>query len=218
MLTLVDTATAELQSLAEPKIKHELSSRLSVNSSLLSNDVGQSEHEQETLPTPQIPTIDETIEQSNDTDLTDHEKVLLLKNISEEAPEVVVIVRAEQKVNTNILEPKVEEEEEEAGQAVSEELPKADETFTATIELNDTAVKEQLISGSRDETAAVILDGLVTSGPTDSHEDIPSFSEWAQKRLEEAEKKKSEFHVALIITFTIEILIEKIIQAYIICN
>lgn len=193
-MTLVDTATTQLQSLTEPNIKH----KLSINSSLLSNNVEQSEHLR-TLPTTQIsPTIEETIELSNDTDVVKQEETLLLKKISEETPEVVVIVRAEQKVNADELELKVEEK---VGQAVSEELSKVDETFSAAPELNDTVARAQLISGRRDETAAVILDGLVTSGPTDPHEDIPSFSEWAQKRLEEAEKKKSKHSILLMFDY-----------------
>ncbi|CAL1687146.1 unnamed protein product [Lasius platythorax] len=199
VLTLVDTATAELQNLAEPKIDREFSARSSIkNSSILNdNQVRQSEHIKEiVVPTTQIQPpliVDETTtttERPNDTDALEDGEVLLLKKISEEAPEVVVIVRAEQKVNTDELELKVEEE---VGQVqVSEELSsKVDDTFTTAPELNDTAARAQLIGGNRDETAAVILDGLVTSGPSDPHEDIPSFSEWAQKRLEEAEKKKT---------------------------
>ncbi|XP_018056132.1 PREDICTED: SUN domain-containing ossification factor [Atta colombica] len=197
VLTLVDTA-AELQNLAEPKIDREFSSRSSIkNSSLLStNQVRQSEHLKETVPTTQIPPppiVDETTERPNDTDvLEDEEEVLLLKKITaEKSPEVVVIVRAEQKINANELELRIEEED--AGQIqMSEELSsKIDDTFTTAPELNDTAARARLIGDSRDETAAVILNGLVTSGPTEPHEDIPSFSEWAQKRLEEAEKKKT---------------------------
>lgn len=199
-MTLVDTAAAELQSLAEPKINRELSSRSSIkNSSLLDGDIGQSEHLKE--PSTQIPpppVDDETLERTNDTvDLVEQqEEVLLLKKISEETPEVVVIVRAEQKVNADELELRVEDE---IGQVVPDELPKVDDTFTTVPELNDTAARAQLVGGNRDETAAVILDGLVTSGPTDPHEDIPSFSEWAQKRLEEAEKKKSKCSISLIL-------------------
>ncbi|KYM94840.1 Protein osteopotentia like protein [Cyphomyrmex costatus] len=197
VLTLVDTA-AELQNLAEPKIDHEFSSRSSIkNSSLLGNNqMKESEHLKETVPTTQIPPppiIDETTERPNDTDVLENgEEVLLLKKITvEEPPEVVVIVRAEQKINAEELEIRVEEED--AGQAqVSEELTsKIDDTFTTAPELNDTAARARLVGDSRDETAAVILNGLVTSGPTEPHEDIPSFSEWAQKRLEEAEKKKT---------------------------
>lgn len=199
VLTLVDTA-AELQNLAEPKIDHEFSSRSSnKNSSLLgSNQVRQSEHLKETVPTTQIPPppiVDETTERPNDTDaLEDGEEVLLLKKIiAEEPPEVVVIVRAEQKINADELELRVEEEDASQAQ-VSEELSsKIDDTFTTAPELNDTAARARLVGDSRDETAAVILNGLVTSGPTEPHEDIPSFSEWAQKRLEEAEKKKSNY-------------------------
>ncbi|XP_032688958.1 SUN domain-containing ossification factor isoform X3 [Odontomachus brunneus] len=190
VLTLVDTAAAELQSLAEPKINRELSSRSSTkNSSLLSGGVGQPELK-ETLPTTQIPpppTVDDTTESPNITDV-EQDEVLLLKKISEETPEVVVIVRAEQKINVNDLELRVEDE---VGHVMSDEMPRVDDTFTTASELNDTAARAQLVGGSRDETAAVILDGLVSSGPTDPHEDIPSFSEWAQKRLEEAEKKKT---------------------------
>lgn len=216
MLTLVDTAAAELQNLAEPKIDRDFSSRSSIkNSSLLNGNQRQTEHIKEiVVPTTQIQPpliVDETTmtttERPNDTDaLEDDEEVLLLKKISaEEAPEVVVIVRAEQKVNTDELEPRVEEE---IGQVqVPEDLSsKVDETFTTAPELNDTAARAQLIGG-RDETAAVILDGLVTSGPSDPHEDIPSFSEWAQKRLEEAEKKKSKYFFSSFLSLSKKFLI-----------
>ncbi|XP_011875232.1 PREDICTED: SUN domain-containing ossification factor isoform X2 [Vollenhovia emeryi] len=198
VLTLVDTAAAGLQNLAEPKIDREFPSRSSIkNSSLLGgNQARPSEHLKETVPTTQIPPppiVDEATERPNDTDvLGDDEELLLLKKITaEEPPEVVVVVRAEQKINTDELVLRVEEEG--AGQAqVSEELSaKIDDAFTTAPELNDTAAREQLVGNSRDETAAVILNGLVASGPTEPHEDIPSFSEWAQKRLEEAEKKKT---------------------------
>jgi len=191
VLTLVDTAAAELQNLVEPKVDHEFSSgSIKSNPSLSSdNQTRQSEHS-----TSQIlssPIVDEATEQSNDTDPSGSEKEALLpKNISEEtSPEVVVIVRAEQRANTDELELRVEE----SASQMSNELPKIDDAFTTAPELNDTAARAQLIGGSRDESAAIILDGLVSSGPTDPHEDIPSFSEWAQKRLEEAEKKKSEY-------------------------
>lgn len=192
-MTLVDTAAAELQNIAEPKIDRDFSSKSSVtNSSLLNGNQVRSEQLKETqLPMTQMPsppTIDETTEQPNDTDLLkDQEEILVLKKISEETeslkiPEVVV-VKTEK--NANDLELKVEEEVDQM------ELPTkvTDDTFT---ELNDSAARAQLVGGSRDDAAAVIINGFVTSGPTDPHEDIPSFSEWAQKRLEEAEKKKSE--------------------------
>ena len=70
----------------------------------------------------------------------------------------------------------------------SQQLPK---NPTTAPDLNDSAARARL-TGSADDSAAVILDGLVSAGSSDPHEDIPSFNEWAQKRLEEAEKKKSE--------------------------
>ncbi|XP_012539136.1 SUN domain-containing ossification factor isoform X2 [Monomorium pharaonis] len=200
VLTLVDTAAAGLQNLAEPKIDHEFTSldRASIKNSTLSGNsqVRQSDHVKETAPTTQIPSppiVDETTERSNNTNvLGDGEEALLPKKITaEEPPEVVVIVRAEQKINTDELELRVEEEDTSQTQVPEELSSKIDDTFATAPELNDTAARARLVGDSRDETAAAILNGLVTSGPTEPHEDIPSFSEWAQKRLEEAEKKKT---------------------------
>ncbi|XP_019888596.1 SUN domain-containing ossification factor isoform X2 [Ooceraea biroi] len=198
VLTLVDTAAAELQNLVEPKTDRDFSSGSSIkNTSLLSdNQTRQSEHPStSTIQISSPPIVDERTDRLNDTDFSENEKeALLLKKITEETPEVVVIVRAEQKANTDESELRTEEDVDQ----VSEELPtKIDDVFTTAPELNDTAAREQLLGGSRDESAAVILDGLVTSGPTDPHEDIPSFSEWAQKRLEEAEKKKTHPNVSV---------------------
>lgn len=47
---------------------------------------------------------------------------------------------------------------------------------------------EELVSN---ETVPTISSGETVTPPT-AHEDIPSFSEWAQKQLEEAEKKKGK--------------------------
>lgn len=59
-------------------------------------------------------------------------------------------------------------------------------------DLNDSVARARITSAA-DESTAAILDSLVTAGPSEpAHEDIPSFNEWAQKRLEEAEKKKSK--------------------------
>lgn len=213
VLTLVDNAAAKLQNLAETKIDSEFSSRSPVkNSSLLSgNQIRQSEElttkaaPSTQIPSPPIEDEATTTAAPNDTDvLNDGEDVLLLKNISaEETPEVVVIVRTDQK---DELQLKAVDEEIDQVQMSEELPPKTDNAFTTAPELNDTAAREQLVGGNRDETAAVILDGLVASGPTDPHEDIPSFSEWAQKRLEEAEKKKSECYVQLFMAFYLFIL------------
>lgn len=203
VLTLVDTAEAELQSLAEPDIKQEFRSRSFIkNSSVLNSDIRRSEHLKEVSPTTKIPSppiVDETTEPPNNTDVLDEEAVTSLKQTSEESPEVVVIVRAEQKINTEELNIKLEEE---IDQPVPEESLHVKDTFTTTPDLNDTVARTQFVDDTRDETTAVILDGLVTSGPTDPHEDIPSFNEWTQKRLEEAEKKKSEYSVSDCVLFS----------------
>ncbi|KAK2577316.1 hypothetical protein KPH14_003446 [Odynerus spinipes] len=202
VLTLVDTAAAELQSLAEPKI--ELDSRSSVkNSSTKGSNRRYAEDLHDALPATQIPrptTVDEeSIEESNNTNVLLEEDELLdlhggaRGNVDEKTADIVVVVRAEQKVGADVADPVRSATEEETEQVLPEELVKVEEGFGTASELNDTAARARLISGGNrdDVAAAVIIDGLVASGPSDSHEDIPSFSEWAQKRLEEAEKKKT---------------------------
>jgi hypothetical protein len=76
-------------------------------------------------------------------------------------------------------------QEEDSGQQMQK-------SPTPAADLNDSAARARL-TGSVDDNAAVILDSFVTAGPSDvTHEEIPSFNEWAQKRLEEVEKKKGE--------------------------
>ncbi|XP_015183199.1 PREDICTED: SUN domain-containing ossification factor isoform X2 [Polistes dominula] len=210
VLTLVDTAAAELQSLAEPKI--ELDSHSSVKNSSTkggrrySEDVHDAKTSSNQLPSSPI-IKEESIEEDNDTNnvLLNEDEVLGLHGttngkIHEKTPDIVVVVRAEQQkiavdgVDVTRTEVRSEEEEEGVEQVLQDELGKVEEEdFGTASELNDTAARVRLISGgNRDDVAsAVIIDGLVASGPSDSHEDIPSFSEWAQKRLEEAEKKKT---------------------------
>lgn len=211
VLTLVDTAAAELQNLAEPKI--ELDSHSSVkNSSTKSNDRRYPEDIHDAEPSTQIPspsTIEEeSIEEDNDTNiLSDEDELLGLhgtphgRNVNEKTADIVVVVRAEQQKvavdAVDAVQSEVRSEEEEEVE-LPEDLAKVEEAFGTASELNDTAARVRLISGGNrdDVAAAVIIDGLVASGPSDSHEDIPSFSEWAQKRLEEAEKKKSEYRIS----------------------
>ncbi|XP_066597376.1 SUN domain-containing ossification factor isoform X2 [Prorops nasuta] len=176
VLTMVDSAAAELQGLADPKINLEFHSRSASRNSSIVNSGEQSD-----LIQVHSTIKDEAMESLNESEVVHDddkgENFVTHKPVSDEAPEVVVVVRAEQK-------------------AFSDEVEKPEEAFDTASELNDTSARAQL---ARDEaaTAAVILDGLVTSGAAEPHEDIPSFSEWAQKRLEEAEKKKTHPNVSV---------------------
>ncbi|CAK9832934.1 SUN domain-containing ossification factor [Anthophora retusa] len=198
ILTLVDTTAAELQSLAEPKFNHEFSrNRLyPKNSSVLTKNanIGQTKQEEkEILPSTQTSSsqfINEITEKLNDTNNFEEESALLTNSVEEEVPEVVVVVRAEQTLITSDgSEDKLEDEDVKI---LSDEIPKVDETFATTSELSDTKAKARLVEDNRDDAATVVLgEGIVPVGSSNSHEDIPSFSEWTQKRLEEAEKKKT---------------------------
>ncbi|XP_029038386.2 SUN domain-containing ossification factor isoform X1 [Osmia bicornis bicornis] len=198
VLPLVDTTVAELQSLAEPKLNAEFSRTRAFgkNSSLLtkSANLGQTtkKEQQEISPstqTPSPPSIDKIKEATNGTDILQDESLLLPDSVTEEIPEVVVVVRAEQgPITTDELEFKQEDDVK----ALPDEVPKVDGTFATTPELSDAEAKARLVGDNRDEAATVVLgESIVPVGSTNPHEDIPSFSEWTQKRLEEAEKKKT---------------------------
>ncbi|XP_076765734.1 uncharacterized protein LOC143432748 isoform X2 [Xylocopa sonorina] len=195
LLTLVDTTVAELQSLAEPKLTPDFArSRLfAKNSSILTKNTHlghKSNEEQEKISfntQSTTSTIDDTTEKPNET--SNFEESLLLQNsVEEETPEVV-IVRAEQvPITTDGLRLKVDDS---ILKVLPDEISKVDRTVT-TPELSDIEAKARLQGDNRDEaTAAVLSEGIVSVGSSSPHEDIPSFSEWTQKRLEEAEKKKT---------------------------
>ncbi|OAD62645.1 Protein osteopotentia like protein [Eufriesea mexicana] len=200
VLTLVDTTEAELQSLAEPKLNPEFSraTLFSNNSSLLTKNtnIGQQvKKEQEkissNIQTPSPSIVREITERSNETSILKEESLSLTNSIEEEErPEIVVVVRAEQ-ASIATDEPELNLEDSVV-KVFSDEIPKIDTTFTTTPELSDSNAKARLVGDNRDEAAAVVLsEGIVSVGSTNPHEDIPSFSEWTQKRLEEAERKKT---------------------------
>ncbi|CAL7933858.1 unnamed protein product [Xylocopa violacea] len=195
LLTLVDTTVAELQSLAEPKLNPDFPrSRLfAKNSSIVTKNAHlghKSNTEQEKISfntQSTTSTIDDTTEKPNET--SNFEESLLLPNsVEEETPEVVV-VRAEQApITTDGLRLKIDDS---ILKVLPDEISKVDRMVT-TPELSDIEAKARLQGDNRDEaTAAVLGEGIVSVGSSSPHEDIPSFSEWTQKRLEEAEKKKT---------------------------
>ncbi|XP_024943001.1 uncharacterized protein LOC107269622 isoform X2 [Cephus cinctus] len=222
VLTLVDTAAAELQSLADPRISSEFHGKslpltnvtLSTSSIRGEDQIGQPASSETSKSVLHDDQQNETIHQDDPV-------------IAEVLSEAVVTVRAHQKPgnedrtsssNEHLVqneglgssEGKIElkvvpgdrgeqisrkdggsveiSEEEE----LAENIRKVEaDALTTAPELNDSAARARLVGEGSDEAAAVIMDGLVASGSTDPHEDIPSFSEWAQRRLEEAEKKKT---------------------------
>lgn len=208
VLTLVDTAAAELQSLAEPRLTGDIRSRSSTTNTSLTTTTTRSdatttaainlngeshqfvESHKDTLPGVLLETI-ETSRNFTEGLSNEEPRINDDESIEDEAPieEQVVVVRAEQKVAD---EGPTKAEDVQDAQSKDESRKKEEDSATSA-ELDDGAARARLVGGSADEASAVILDGLVTAGPTDHHhEDIPSFSEWAQKRLEEAEKKKSK--------------------------
>lgn len=202
----MNTSVAELQSLAESKLNSEFSkSRLYPKKSSILTKNGNirqkikkgQEEMSSSIQTPSSSIINEITETLNETNsLEEEEESLSLTNLvgEEETSEVVVVVRAEQaSITTDGPELKLEES---VVKVLPDEISKVDGTFATTSELSDTDAKARLVGENRDDAAAVVLgEGIVTVGSSNPHEDIPSFSEWTQKRLEEAERKKSEFYL-----------------------
>lgn len=207
----MNTSVAELQSLAESKLNSEFSkSRLFPKKSSILTKNGNirqkmkkgQEEMSSSIQTPSPSIINEITETRNETNSLEEEEEesLLLTNLvgEEETSEVVVVVRAEQaSITTDGPELKLEES---VVKVLPDEMSKVDGTFATTSELSDTDAKARLVGENRDDAAAVVLgEGIVTVGSSNPHEDIPSFSEWTQKRLEEAERKKSEFNNSAVV-------------------
>lgn len=202
----MNTSVAELQSLAESKLNSEFSksrlfpkksSILTKNGNIRQKIKKEQGEMSSSIQTPSPSIINEITETRNETNsLEEEEESLLLTNLvgEEETSEVVVVVRAEQaSITTDGPELKLEES---VVKVLPDEISKVDGTFATTSELSDTDAKARLVGENRDDAAAVVLgEGIVTVGSSNPHEDIPSFSEWTQKRLEEAERKKSEFYL-----------------------
>ncbi|XP_076645647.1 SUN domain-containing ossification factor-like isoform X2 [Halictus rubicundus] len=194
VLTLVDTAAAELQSLVDPKFTSEFSRAriFGKNSSLLTKTTkhGQEakKEEIEISSTPMPSTIIEENESSNKS----IEEELLSND--ERTSEGVVVVRAEQGPiiidETEILE--------NEDKILPDEVAKVDKIVTTAPELSDSDAKGRLMGHTRDEAPAIVIgEEIVPVGSPDPHEDIPSFNEWTQKRLEEAEKKKTHSNASV---------------------
>ncbi|XP_050592308.1 SUN domain-containing ossification factor isoform X3 [Bombus affinis] len=200
VLTSVNTSVAELQSLAESKLNSEFSkSRLFPKKSSILTKNGNirqkvkkgQEETSSSIQKPSTSLINEITETRNETNSLEEESLLLTNLVKEEeTSEVVVVVRAEQaSITADGPELKLEES---VVKVLPDEISKVDGTFATTTELSDTDAKARLVGENRDDAAAVVLgEGIVTVGSSNPHEDIPSFSEWTQKRLEEAERKKT---------------------------
>lgn len=193
ILTLMNTTVTESQSLTESNLNPEFSKTKKLK------NIGQKieKEQEEILSSIQAPPIiNEITEKSNETNSLNIESLLLTNSVrEEETPEVVVVVRAEQTpIVTDGSDSKVEDSIKVL--PTKDEISKICNKMTTTPELSDTDAKARLVGDNRDETAAIVFgEGIASVGSSNPHEDIPSFSEWTQKRLEEAERKKSKYYL-----------------------
>ncbi|XP_043463078.1 SUN domain-containing ossification factor isoform X2 [Leptopilina heterotoma] len=189
VLTLVDTAASELQSLADPKIVSEFRARSLSNNLSLSNTTPRKEEEIFETATETKSEIVITTERVNDSAIINNiTEAKETKALNDDA-ETVVIVRAEKKsgVEENI---KIEDEIQVAKDEALENVE-----INQVTELNESSTKTQI--ESNDDTPSIASEGIITPGPSDTQEDMPSFIEWSQKQLEEDEKKKTHPNVSV---------------------
>ncbi|XP_076247996.1 uncharacterized protein LOC143187639 isoform X2 [Calliopsis andreniformis] len=198
-----DTTATELQDLVEPQFNLEFttsrfftntSSPLTKSANVLEETINEQQKLSPSTQIPSLPSTDEITEEYNES-RTDEEEPSLLQNAIEEETldlDEVVVVRAEQS-------PIITDESETSFQEKAiTEMPKVDEMLMTTSELDDTANKALLVEHTGDEAAAIVFkDETIPVRSADSHEEIPSFNEWAQKRLEEAEKKKTHLNTSV---------------------
>lgn len=191
VLTLVDTAASELQSLADPKIVSEFRARSLTNNLSLSNTAPRKEEQILETTNDLKPEIVISTERVNDSAIDDNTIIETKETKSvDDDVETVVVVRAEKK--SGVEESKVEESIKIEDETLAKEETLRDLDLNPVVESNESTTKSQLVNGNNDDSPPVPPDGIVPPGPSDTQEDMPSFSEWAQKRLEEAEKKKSK--------------------------
>ncbi|XP_048509350.1 SUN domain-containing ossification factor isoform X2 [Athalia rosae] len=200
VLTLVDAAAAELHNLAEPRISldNNKGSKSVVGNLTLTLSGSTRLVDPTQMPSPsRLPVLahlepDERVEISDNqtTEYEPREEDALAGTILPEVNDVeVVVVRADQSggsmdaPSSGVI---VGEESVDSGELLLN--TEGVEASSAGLPGNEARVS---LAGGTAEDPGVILDVLVTTPGTDPHEDIPSFSEWAQKRLEEAEKKKT---------------------------
>ncbi|XP_008550154.1 SUN domain-containing ossification factor [Microplitis demolitor] len=189
VLTLIDTASTELHNIAEPHLSSNQEQALTNNlsQSIISPDFESNiksslPESSEKLKISEVPTINLTV----DINITGFDESLPTEQSAElQNDEALLMVRAEQK-------PKDFLQTHENSQ-----VDNVDKEYSMPGEFEERSTQTTVVPGSSDETAGVILDSFVGSGNSENHEDIPSFSEWAQKRLEEAEKKKTHPNVSI---------------------
>ncbi|KAK0081699.1 hypothetical protein PV326_007529, partial [Microctonus aethiopoides] len=192
VLTLVDTTSAELQNLAEPHLSSDSRTQDTTKNLSQTSTKDIETDSIVTIATSSVPTVLLSTENINTTDSDEIKQIIEdIKNGSEE--NIVLVVRAEQKsiedISKNTFDTIVDINDKITKS--NEDSFKIDESISSSGEFDSETTRSKFITGSSEEAASVILDGVVSPGAVEHHEDIPSFSEWAQKRLEEAEKKKT---------------------------
>ncbi|XP_015114933.1 SUN domain-containing ossification factor [Diachasma alloeum] len=189
VLTLVDTASAELQNLAEPHLSSEAPSIPSTKNLTVPPSTALDPETTITLSSPGVvrpPSVSTLLLAAEGLNLTDPKAT----EPTPHEPDQVLVVRADQRPLEDTIQNSGDPPLDHEVAKDPEDPPSTEDSLPASGELEE-AARGKLVTGSLEEATAVVLDSVVGSGASEPHEDIPSFSEWTQKRLEEAEKKKT---------------------------
>ncbi|PSN48592.1 hypothetical protein C0J52_14658 [Blattella germanica] len=179
VFTLVDTASAELHNRASSPSQQNTEGLLSVTKNENLSAVASTDETQ--IIRPPVSVTDESVQNSDETS----KNLSLLKehvddNIFKEGSNKQYVVKSE---------PKITDEKEddylEIKQEIVEEIGPPKEPEIAAV-INASLKNED----EEENMNNVKISNSESSDHTEGAEDIPSFSEWAQKQLAEAEKKK----------------------------
>ena len=181
MFTLVDTASAELHNRASSPSQQNTEGLLTGSKNENLSAIGSTDETQ--IIRPPVTIKDEAIQNDEETSKN-------LSILKDGVDDKIFTGETEQYVVR--AEPKVVESKGE------DNIEKKDEKIEVIVQTKEPEAASVTNASSKDAEAGKNANqGRTTSSEGTEHvegaEDIPSFSEWAQKQLAEAEKKKGEF-------------------------
>ncbi|KAG8039993.1 hypothetical protein G9C98_001511 [Cotesia typhae] len=180
VLTLIDTASTELHSIAKPHLSsnHGQASTNNISQSIVSSDLESSVEDPEKLKistgSPVNLILDENITNFDESFSTEQSTEFQNDEIQRQ------FLQGHKNLPND-----------------SEKIRKTTEELSGSRELEESTTQTTLLPGSSEESGTVSLDGFVGSDDSENHEDIPSYNEWTQKKMEEDEKKKTHPNISI---------------------
>ncbi|CAD6206585.1 GSCOCG00010059001-RA-CDS [Cotesia congregata] len=180
VLTLIDTASTELHSIAEPHLSsnHGQASTNNFSQSIVSSDFESSVEDPEKLK----------ISTGSPVNLIVDDNII---NFDESLSTEQSTEFQNDEIQSQFLQDHKNLPND------SEKIRKTTEELSASGELEESTTQTTLLPRSSEESGTASLDSFVGSDDSENHEDIPSYNEWTQKKMEEDEKKKTHPNISI---------------------